>query len=516
VSIPPIILNGVPTCPEGYGLSPDGTQCIPISAPIHVDVAGVAAQEIDPAQYARQFIRGWVSSGWLERAIVTFLSAFGFAFQPFIAKAMSLYDSVLASLGTIFLGAQAQGTAGFYLLAASMMSDLLGIEVDGNKLFQDLQSKGRTAAMTDLGGALFQTLASEFAGEAQKVTGQRFTAPPGLGLAGLPVKDFAPGDGISAAKTFLGFVTAFAIREGNTDVLRDLPIARQWGLLDTFKDFAEDFSKSLGLGRLLRVAVRPLMQVMVATPLQQDLFTQYRPTLLDLTQILRAWKVGALTDADKNAELAKHGYSDKRITALESYENRPLAFRYYQTARAARKALPAELQLSDDDISARLRRDNYDLPTSQGWFVLEDHDPARRVSLLYAEHYVTQFLQGHIGFDAIKAFLDQASKATGVLLTAGEWDALKQLVESVSVNPVLRIRHLPVFTLQNAYIDGTISLDELEAHLRQLGFAEADVTILTLETLFKSKEKAAAAAGKAAKKKPAPSKAGSALPGIGG
>jgi hypothetical protein len=516
VSIPPIPINGVNTCPQGYALSPDGSECIPISPPISVDVTGVAAAEIDYVQQGLKSALGWLQSGTLEHLIVSALSSFGFIFQSLIAKAMSLYDSVLAALGVIFLGAQAQGTAGFYELAASLMSDLLGIEVDGAKLWADLQSKGRVAAMTDLGGALFQTLASEFAGEAQKQQGQRFIPTPGVGMGGLPVKNFGPGDGIAAAKSFIGFVTAFAIREGNTDVLRDLPIARQWGLLDTFKDFAEDFSKGLGLGRMMRVALRPLMQAMVALPLQNDLYAQYRPVLLGQTEALRAWKASQFTDDELAAELAMHGFSDRRIAALKIYEDRPLAFRYYQTLRASRKVLPAMLQLTDDDISARLRTDNYDVPTSQSWMALEDIDPARRVSLLYVEHYVTLFLQGHITFDAITNFLKQAQSARGVLLTDGEWLALNDLVNSVSVNPVLRVRHLSFFSLQLAYIDGTITLDELETHLQQLGYSDSDITILTLETLFKSKERAAAAAAKAAKGKTGKATAGSALAGLGG
>jgi hypothetical protein len=481
-----------------------------------VDVAGVAAQEIDPSQAARLGAAGYKASGIIERAVVAYATRAITIGEAIIVGLFGLYDWAISKLGSLFAAAQAQNAPGFYALAAALMADLTGIEVDGSTLYDTFAHQGRVAAMQYLGGSLFQGIAAELAGVAQTSAGNLFKAPVGAGVGGLPVKAFGPGDGIKAAETFLGFATSFAVREGNADALSDVLGNDLWDVGRVFKDFAEDFSKSIGLGRMLRVAIRPLLQIMVAQPLQNDLNTQYRPTLLGVADAIRAWKIGAFSDADLAAELQQHGYSDARIKALTADKTKALSIGDYRTAIAASgKTLPVGT-MTPDIMAARLAVEQYDLPTVQGLNLVLDQDPARRLSLTYVEHYVFQFLTGHITEPAITSFLTQAESAQGVLLTSGEFAALRSLVASVSVNPVLRVRHLPLFTLQQAYIDGTISLSELETHLQLLGYDPNDITTLTLETLFKSKEKAAVAAAKAAKAKTGTSTAGSALPGIGG
>lgn len=516
MSIPPIILDGVPTCPAGYGLSPDGTQCLPITAPVSVTTTGLSLPEIDPVQAARLSARGVADSGLIERAIVAWASSAWNLIASLFALAATSFDLYFSALGKFFILAQGQRTAGYYELIAALMTDLLGIEVDGAQLFAEFKAKGRVASMTKVGGAFFNALASESAGIEQVDAGSAWKTSPGQGVGGLPVHDFQPGEGVKAAQAMLGFAMSFAVREGNTDALASLLNIHGWNLGEMFKDFAEDFSKSVGLSRLLRIAIRPLFQIMVALPLQYDLHRQYRPTLLGVTDAIRAWKIGAFSDADLAAEFQMHGFSDARIKAMTADKSKALSIHEYRTALAATgKTLPAGF-MTEDIMAARLAVDQYDLPTVQGWNIVLDHDPARKLSLTYVDHYVFQFLTGHITTEGIKAFLDQAQSAAGVLLTAGEFAAMRALVDSVSANPVLRIRHLPYATLQLAYIDGTISLTELEDHLRLLGYAENDVTILVLETLFKAKHKETVAATKAAKKKPGASTPGSVLPGIGG
>lgn len=512
MSLTPIIINGQPTCPQGFALSPDGTQCLPISPPISVDVTGVGAAEIDYSNQARQLAGGYKSSGILGDLATMLWTWLARHLQDVVAVAAGVYDKFLTVLAQFFFAAQGQRNPAYFELVAALMTDLTGISVDGSKMFHDFQAKGRLASMRDIGGALFNALSSEFAGVEQTDAGSAWKVSPGAGLGGLPVHDYVPGDGVNAARALWGFATSFAVREGNTDMLADyLP----YGTGRWFKDFAEDFSKSVGLTRLIRTALGPFMHIQVALPLQYDLHTQYRPTLLGPSEAVRAFFTGALDPDVAIGELRKHGYSDARIEALKSLDARPLSIHEYRTALAASgRQRPADY-MTGDVVAARLGKDRYDKTTVEGWLDVLDLDPARRLSLTYVERYVLQFLEGHLTVDAINAFLAQAESASGVLLTAGEFASLKALVTSVSVNPVLRIRHLNLSQLQLAYIDGTISLDELSAHMTQLGYTADDITIFTLETLFKAQQRVQAAATKAAKKKTGTSTPGSILPGIG-
>jgi hypothetical protein len=512
VSIPPLILNGVPTCPQGYGLSPDQTECIPITAPITVNSDAIAAQEIDPSQAARQAAGGWKKSGIIADLWTMFWTWFARHIADLVSVAAGVFDKFLAALAEFFFAAQGQRNEAYFELVAALMTDLTGIAVDGKKMFAEFSAKGRVASMRVLGGSFFNAIASESAGIEQVDAGSAWKVSPGAGVGGLPVHDFAPGDGVKAAQAMLGFATSFAVREGNTDMLADyLP----YGVGRWFKDFAEDFSKSVGLQRLLRVALRPMFQIMIAIWLQYDLHRQYRPTLLGVTDAIRAWKIGAFSDTDLAAEMQMHGFSDARIKAMTADKSKALSIHEYRTLLASGQKITTAGVIHDDDIIKALAVDQYSADTVKQWLFALDLDPARRLSLTYVEHYVFQYLTGHITTPAIRDFLAQAQHAAGVLITPGEYAALTNLVETVSVNPVLRTRHLPFTTLQTAYIDGTITLDELESHLELLGYTAEDRTVLTLETLFKAKEKAAVAAAKAAKKKTGTSTPGSTLPGIG-
>lgn len=504
MSIPPTIVNGQATCPSGYGLSPDGSECLPISAPISVDVLGTAAQELDPAAAALLSARGLAQSGLIERAFVAMFSTLATIAAPLVGFAASLFDTFLASLAGFFFDAQGQRNAGYYLLIAALFTDLTGIDVDGAKLYSEFQSKGRVATMRTLGGALFNTLASEFVGETQTDAGSAWKITPGSGLGGLPSHAFQPGEGVAAASAMLGYATSFAVREGNTDMLADfLP----WGMGRWFKDFGEDFSKSIGLGRLLRVALRPLMQVMVADPLQADLNTQYRPKLLSDAQAIKASRMGALSQEGLASELAMLGYSDARQIALQAQIDKGLSLGQLETLRA-------HGDLSDADFAVELSRLDYDPSRAQQIIRALDLQPARRLSLAYMDHYVLQYLEGKLTAQAIGSFLDGIGASGKFLVTPGELAGVRGLV-SLTSSTTLRPRHLSVLTLQQAYIDGTITLDEFNAHTAALGYSADDQTILELETLIKAKDKQAAAAAKAAKGKtgtPTPASAQSPAP----
>lgn len=502
MSIPPIIIGGQPTCPDGYALSPDQTQCIPISPPIRVDVTGVASQEIDPANSARLSARGIRDSGLIERFVTALATTAITLGKDIITGISSFFDWSIAFVANLALSAQGQGTSGFYALSAALMTDLLGIEVDGDALYSKFVNGGRVEAMNYLGGTIFQALAAEFAGVHQRGKGNAFTFPIGSGMGGLPAVMPKPGDGIKAAETFLGFATSFAVREGNTDAFAEICENPIWNPVRALKDFGEDFSKSLGIGRLLRVAIRPLMQIMVAEPLTHDLNTQYRPTFLKPAEAVRAWASGFITLAEFQTEMAAAGYSDSRINALSWQHEKMPSVQELETLRAGRAIDPQDEKVwfhrlgYTDEVIALLQK-------------ARDLEPARKLSLRYLEHYLEQYLQGHLTQASVNSFLDAMAASNRVLVTPGELEAVRALV-ALTATATLRPRHLSLAQLQLGYIDGTITLQELEQHLTDIGYSADDVTTLGIETLIKARDKAATAAAKAAKKKTGTPKPGSA------
>ncbi len=99
--------------------------------------------------------------------------------------------------------------------------------------------------------------------------------------------------------------------------------------MDSFESVAklpEQLVNALGLSRLSRIALRPLAQVHIATPLEWQLHKQYRPTLLGPSAVVRQWTRGRWDWADVVEELARQGYTDERIDALINEQRKFLSF----------------------------------------------------------------------------------------------------------------------------------------------------------------------------------------------
>lgn len=498
-SIPPTNdpQTGALVCPIGYTLNPSTVMCDPNSAApfdmqdptIRKVVTGLADVQVDPSAYGKALSQGFRDSGIIERFIVGVMELPYLLTRTVVELAMSLFDDFLALLGEVFLGAQGQHTSGYYRLAAGMMQDMLNIFVDGEKMFTDMQNGGRVQAMQDLGGAVFTTLASEFVGARQLEAGGLFSVAQGQGVGGLQKATLTPESGINGAKAFLGFMTSFAVREGNTDILAEyIP----HGLGRIFKDFAEDFAKNLGIGRMGRLVWKPLVTTTVSTPMQWALNKEYRPTQLSAIQARRALLQNLFTVAEYEEEVARHGYSDERRSALE-WES------LKGPTRQVLRALHATGKMPDADYLVWNRRINHTDEVTQLLDQADDMALPRAAVHGAAQRLAEDFLRGKITGDVFRASIDAMKHGPlgTVWLSDAEVDALKDLPVIVGA---AASRHLSVSQNMRLYLDGIVSLQEFEAALLALGYDQATVTEETQEVLLMQKrqsDKAARAAASA-------------------
>jgi hypothetical protein len=488
--IPPLpdpLGTGIPQCPDGYTFDPVQNLCCPNQPPpvnlqdptIRAVVTGMADTEFDPAQAYKVGMQGVKDSGLIERIVVAFLRGAIRLLAPLIEEAASLLDDVLAILAEVFQAAQGQQSTGYYRLAGAMITDLTGVEANGEKLAAAFQTGGRQAAMRLLGGSIFDTLAAEFANETQATVGGAFQTPAGTGIAGLPGVTLSPEQGVAGGRAFLGYAAGFAIREGNTDMLAAyLP----HGIGEMFKDFAEDFAKNLGIGRMARLVWKPLVSTLVATPMQQALNQQYRPMLLDAGQAYRAFVSGDLDDAGLAAELALHGLNDKRQTALFWQHIKGLDFKDV-------RLLSAVGVLQDADVSMWLGRIGHGPALAALLMQAEDIRPLRESALAVARHFTDQYLLGRItrvqfegAVNSVRHQIDGTS-----LLTDGEVSAL---LKAPAISSAAPRRHLSVAQLFRDYEDGLITLSEFSDAATQMGYSTDEVTILEQELLISAKRAA--------------------------
>lgn len=475
---------GVAQCPDGYHFDPVSGLCCPDGAPpvnmqdptIRATVTALASGTMDPAAFAKAAAQGYKDAGLFETWIVALLRAALKLLAPLIEEAASLLDDVLSILAEVFQAAQGQNSTGYYRLAGAMITDLTGVEADGDRLAAAFRTGGRQAAMRGLGGSIFSTLASEFANETQASVGGVFQTPAGTGVAGLPAVTLSPEQGIAGAKAFLGYAAGFAIREGNTDMLAAyLP----HGIGEMFKDFAEDFAKNLGIGRMARLVWKPLVSTLVATPAQQAMNIQYRPALLDVGQAYRAWVTGDYTPDQLARELSLHGVSVARGAALQWQHVKPLDFKSART-------LNAMGLMDDNNFNIWMRRQGHTDEVSSLMRQAEDAAPARDAALSAAKHFATTYLVGRLTRTQFEGAINAIKHTvTGdPLLTAAEVAAYQSL--PVVAEGVAR-KHLTVAQLQRDYFDGLLTLGEFSQAVTDLGYSPDDVTLLEQELLISAK-----------------------------
>src|SRR5882762_2267672 len=208
----------------------------PGTPPDNVNVGDVTNKEIDPSAAAWLAALGIVKSGLIEKYWGTRAAAMVDSATTITAILSGNWDKVMASVGALFLAAQGEKNSGFYDLAAAVVEDLTGVKVDAEQLKQSAFGSGRLAGMETLGGDLYNLLEEEFA--------------PKSG-------DLEDGDAGPAA-TFLGFLMNFCIRQGNVDAMCEA-MPKELGFLSGFRGYGENMAKTLGLGRLARQALKPLI-----------------------------------------------------------------------------------------------------------------------------------------------------------------------------------------------------------------------------------------------------------------
>lgn len=179
----------------------------------------------------------------------------------------------------------------FGQLAALAIRDLLGVDVNPG----DFQRRGQ-------GGARVQ--AAERIG--QKVLEALTRGPETL----------EPSD--AGAKQYLTTVTQLAL-EGWLEGWMLEVLTSVFPLIDNIQQFGElddTLAQVLGLGRMSRRVIGPLLTAKVITPFQWQVNKTYRPELLSAGDAVRQMVRGRWSNEKTREELARQGYSEDRIEAL--------------------------------------------------------------------------------------------------------------------------------------------------------------------------------------------------------
>ncbi len=475
---------------------PDPTDQPPLPAgpPIHVTVTDIADKEIDPKQQGLLQALGAQDSGWMERLVVAFLTGFVRLLAPLLRLAISTIDSLLGVLAESFLVVQGEQSEEFYNLVAALITDFTGVQVDATAAAVAFKQRGRVAAMEQVGAAFIDILTGEMAGIEQKRGDTGFISTPGTGIGGLPDAKLSPEQGMKGLRAFLGFVMSFAVREGNTDIFADI---LPYGIGTAFKDFGEDLSKNLAIGRLTRLALRPIFQNLISTPVTWAMNEQYRPTGLKPAEATRAQLRGFLSTDELRDEMRRAGYNEDKINALIEQNLKDLTLEQLKNLNLAGL-------LPDDDFDLYLARIGFRADDRNLWRKADDLAEVRKYSITRATTLVNDFLAGEISrTDLEDALVAKGIGGTRLLLSDNEVKTLLSIADHLSAFPR---QHLTLAQAHKAFISGIIDVLEWEEFLTRRGYSADDRKILTLQLLMDAgkqaeadKLKAERAAAKAAK-----------------
>jgi hypothetical protein len=412
--------------------------------PTTVDIGKIAQQELDPTAAAFLAALGIAKSGLIEKFFGVRAASMVDSATTIAAILTGNWDKLMTIVGSLFLAAQGEQNKSFYDLAAAVFTDLTGTKLDAETLKQSTFGSGRIAGMETFGGDLYNELAKEFA--------------PASG--DLEAGDDAP------AKTFLGFLMNFAIRQGNITAMCEA-MPKELGFLSGFRDYGEQMAKSLGLGRMARRALQPLIQTLVADPLLYKLQEQYRPKRIGATPAIKKFFRDPTFEQQMRKELAQEGYTDARIDDLIT-ELRPLlserqmveyVFRFGDVSSSVGG-------IATSGLAQKLAQRGY-----------SDTDVQQLIAstrpILDKAEIVLLFANG---------VMDQPTALLN-LSKLGYDDATAQLVLQAHSFQHHRAHLLGLGELKKAFHNNVVDLLELKAHLTTQGFSADDIQIITLDLL---------------------------------
>jgi hypothetical protein len=355
---------------------------------------------------------------------------------------VSGFDEIFALMTMVLTAMQGINQPGFFAMIAAVLGDLLGVEFPQAAIQDAFQKRGSIGAMQVVGGNIFDTLAGEF------TTGV---------TAGAIAPSTAP------AKAFLGFLTSFAVRQGNVALISEM-LPMEVNILGGLREYGELLAKNLGLGRLARQALRPLMQILVADPLQWSLNAQYRPKLLSEPQMVAALNRGLVTRDQVNTWMSWLGYTDQAIGLLVSDPGHNWST--HELLNLMRNG-----QMDDATAIQLIQNRGLDYGTANRIWTAAKFSLSDSAAQTYFGVLLEQFKRGFMPAAAVLSELD-----TIPLLP----EERQYLSHTIGTYAEQGWRHLTEAELEKAFLFGILDLTAVQTAWQRLGYTFEAIQTLTL------------------------------------
>lgn len=184
-----------------------------------------------------------------------------------------------------------EGATEFAQVATEAMGEFMGMEIDASQLATGKGAQASLERARTIGGGFLSTLEHEFA----------------------PDGSVSPASGEAGAKAFVGYSINFSATNAFISIISEL---LSFEHLEQFRELGVEIAQNIGLGRLVRRALSPLVDSTITKPYTRQLARKYRPDRLSDAQYITANLAGRLSDADLQSNLEESGLPDALITEL--------------------------------------------------------------------------------------------------------------------------------------------------------------------------------------------------------
>ena len=393
----------------------------------------IGRQKADPAGF------------WLKH-----LSALpGILLEALITAIAMMWDQLLTIIARFSLVAQSDRTGPFWELSKAIIDDLLGVETTEEINLPTRPFEWRTAHMQAIGNILFSQLEMEFAS--------------GGGLS--------EDQGAAAARAFLGFLITFGVREGNIALFADL---LPFQILEKFRDIGVNVAHNLGLGRLARLALRPLIETVIATPLEWQLNSKYRPKVLSEALAVKANIRGHMSDDRLMLTLRRAGYTEEDIQTILT-ENTP-SLTLAQVFNLERWG-----NVNHDAFLAKTKELGY--PADVAELLAEDLAKARAEGEVSA--YVSKLKSLYTD-----QFIDHDTFVLKLRETPLTEVEQRYIIDTAALSLEYPTRRMTYNQLKAAFVAGIVDLDYVQFWLQAEGYDPDSQTYLLYEILLASEREA--------------------------
>jgi hypothetical protein len=392
-------------------------------------------QEPDLERLAEKWYAGAIKSGGLAAALSSVLKPIVGVFAGLLAFLFSILDPIALAFGKAIL-------EGFNKAAGGPMETLLSLALAE---FEE--------AIGGSGGGKFGAGSAAF-GIADKFISRIESAAGGPGAFGVEPS-------LEPAKNFLAMMTEVGLRGWAMDLIAEL---ESFGLIHAFEDLIGVISRTMGFGRLTRVALKPIIDATIGQAALAKVNLDYRPKLLSeglaVKQVIRGLKDAGWLDQ----ELGRQGYSSDRIEAIlaDARKYLPIA----DAANLERHGIFTEAEFDTDATNQGYTGPDASLLRTASALSIEDS--------LHTKILDVALQQLHDGIIDEAQFVGMVSDLKVPIGEAAAWGEIARL------KLTLPRRTLTVLELKDCLKRNLIALDEFRQRLEGLGFSAEDATLLEL------------------------------------